>query len=85
LLVIPIKNSILYIEPLYLQAERSKIPELRANCGFYGDTVVMEPTLEGALLKLFTTNGQKPETTVPLPGDTVETIAKQAKTYFDKA
>lgn len=87
LLVVPIKNSILYIEPLYLQAERSKIPELRRIIAVYGDSVVMEPTLEGALLKLFTTNGQKPETTTtaPLPGDTVETIAKQAKTYFDKA
>ncbi|NLG33162.1 MAG: UPF0182 family protein, partial [Syntrophomonadaceae bacterium] len=35
LLVIPMNNSILYIEPLYLQAENSKLPELkRVIAGF---------------------------------------------------
>ncbi len=31
LLVIPIKNSIVYIEPLYIQAEQSPMPQLRAR------------------------------------------------------
>ena len=31
LLVIPIENSILYVEPVYLQAETSELPELKES------------------------------------------------------
>lgn len=53
LLVIPIGESILYIEPLYLQAEKSKIPELRQVIAVLGDKIVMEKTAEEALEKIF--------------------------------
>ncbi len=92
LIVIPIKNSMLYVEPIYLQAEQSQIPELRRVIVVYGDTVVMEPTLQAALVKVFGQNGQtiKPDPGAdPTPGsvveDTLEDIARQAKSYFDKA
>jgi len=42
LLVIPIKNSLLYVEPLYLTAERSALPELKRVIVAYGQKVVME-------------------------------------------
>jgi len=55
LLVIPIKNALLYVEPIYLQAEQSKMPELRRVVVAHGDKVVMEPTLDLALNRIFGT------------------------------
>jgi len=59
LLVIPIKDSLLYVEPLYLQADTSKMPELRRVIVAHGDKIVMEPTLELSLQQIF--GGQVPE------------------------
>ena len=53
MLVIPIKDSIVYIQPLYLQAEKTAIPELTRVIVVYADRVEMENTLEAALLKVF--------------------------------
>lgn len=53
LLVIPIDNSILYIEPLYLQAEKGQLPELKRVIVSDGDDVVMAEDLGSALEALF--------------------------------
>ncbi|MFH1097413.1 MAG: UPF0182 family protein [Candidatus Desantisbacteria bacterium] len=53
LLVIPIKNSLLYVEPLYLSAEKSKIPELKRVVVVFGNQIVMEETMEKALMRIF--------------------------------
>ena len=53
LLVIPIENSILYVSPLYLRAETGQLPELKRVIPAYGDRVVMDETLAGALAALF--------------------------------
>jgi hypothetical protein len=53
LLVVPINQSLMYFEPLYLQAQQSPIPELTRVIVSYGDQVVMEPTLGDALTKIF--------------------------------
>jgi uncharacterized membrane protein (UPF0182 family) len=53
LLVIPIGDSILYVSPLYLRAEAGQLPELKRVIAAYGDRVVMEETLGGALAGLF--------------------------------
>jgi uncharacterized membrane protein (UPF0182 family) len=53
LLVIPIEESLLYIRPLYLRAQGGKIPELKRVIVAYQGTIVMEPTLEHALARLF--------------------------------
>jgi uncharacterized protein len=60
LLVVPIENSILYVTPLYLRAETGQLPELKRVIAAYGDRVVMEETLAGALAALF-------KETAPLP------------------
>ncbi len=49
LIVLPIEESILYIEPIYLRGELSQLPELRRIIVVYGDRVSMQPTLELAL------------------------------------
>ncbi len=53
LLSIPIRDSLLYIEPLYIQAERVKIPELKRVLMYYGGRVVMGTTVDDALNQLF--------------------------------
>ena len=53
LLVLPIENSLLYVEPLYLQAENGQIPELRRVIVASGERIVMEETLSEALTALF--------------------------------
>ncbi len=49
LLVIPIETSVLYVEPLYLQAEKSEIPELTRIIVVYENRVVIGETLKEAL------------------------------------
>ncbi|MEM9214252.1 MAG: UPF0182 family protein [Cyanobacteria bacterium P01_F01_bin.150] len=53
LLVIPIEKSLLYVEPIYLRAETGELPELKRVIVAYGDEVVMEETLDKALLNIF--------------------------------
>ncbi|MBU4502219.1 MAG: UPF0182 family protein, partial [Nanoarchaeota archaeon] len=53
LLVIPIQDSILYIEPLYIQAETGQLPELKRVLVSDGVSVVMEENLAEALEVLF--------------------------------
>jgi uncharacterized membrane protein (UPF0182 family) len=49
LLVIPIESSLLYVEPLYLQAETSQLPELKRVIVGSGEKVIMADTLTEAL------------------------------------
>jgi uncharacterized protein len=53
LLVIPIEQSLLYVQPLYLQAEGGRIPELKRVVVAYQNQVVMEETLDAGLARLF--------------------------------
>jgi uncharacterized membrane protein (UPF0182 family) len=53
LLVIPVGGSTLYVEPIYLQAVASRLPELRRVVLATGNRLVMEPTLEQALARLY--------------------------------
>ncbi|MFN2217371.1 MAG: UPF0182 family protein [Anaerolineae bacterium] len=52
LLVIPIDRSILYVEPIYLEAEASQLPELRRVIVAYGNHIAMEETLGAALARV---------------------------------
>jgi uncharacterized membrane protein (UPF0182 family) len=53
LLVIPIGRALLYAEPIYLQAERSPMPELRLVVLAVQDRLAYGPTFESALSALF--------------------------------
>lgn len=92
LLVIPLNNSILYIEPLYLQAQNSQMPELKRIIAAYNNKVVMEENLEKALTALFgdqvQTNVNTPATPVidtEIEGNTVAELAELARQYYDQA
>jgi hypothetical protein len=90
LMVIPIEQSILYIEPIYLKAERGQLPELRRVVVASGDLIVMEPTLTESLNAIYTglPTEKPPETTPPsTPGMSAELarLAKLAKEHYLKA
>jgi uncharacterized protein len=53
LIVIPIGRTLLYAEPIYLQAERSPMPELRIVVLATQERLAYGPTFESALAALF--------------------------------
>ena len=53
LIVIPVGRALLYAEPIYLQAERSPMPELRIVVLALQDRLAYGPTFEVALAALF--------------------------------
>ena len=53
LLVIPIEESVLFVQALYLRAEGGRIPEMKRVIVAFQNQVVMEETLEGSLSRLF--------------------------------
>ncbi|BDI19905.1 UPF0182 protein [Nostoc cf. commune SO-36] len=61
LLVIPIEQSLLYVEPIYLEATQNSLPTLVRVVVAYENRIVMAQTLEQALQAIF-----KPEVT-PAP------------------
>ncbi|GAB4276347.1 MAG: UPF0182 family protein [Oscillatoriaceae cyanobacterium] len=62
LLVIPIEKSLLYVEPLYLEAEQNSLPTLARVIVAYENRIVMAGTLSEALNTLF-----QPQLPVPKP------------------
>ena len=64
LLVIPVGRALLYAEPIYLQAERSPMPELRLVVLALQDRLAYGPTFEVAMAALFG-NGQSTLATAP--------------------
>ncbi len=53
LLVLPIEEALIYVQPLYLRAEGGRIPELKRVIVAYENQVVMEETLDQSLAVLF--------------------------------
>jgi hypothetical protein len=96
MLVIPIKESLLYVQPLYLQSETGKIPELKRVIVAHGDDrIAWGETLEQSLAKLF---GNAPAPTPPPSGETLASaapppppaaapsgLAAQALQHYDRA
>ncbi len=90
LLIIPMKTSLLYVEPLYLQAENSQLPELKRVIVGYGNKIVMEPSLDAALTALFgssenTKSTSTTETTAETGEQTVTGLIVSARDLYDKA
>lgn len=81
LLVIPIEESILYVEPIYLQAEQTGLPEFKRVIVAFEDKIVMEENLETALTRIFKLEvGVKPEEEL-----TTQKLIEAAVEYYDKA
>jgi uncharacterized protein len=86
LLVLPIETSLLYIEPVYLEATNVQKPQLKKVIAATGQNVVMDDTLDKALNDLF--GGALPTTpTGPTtqPTGTVAQLIADAKKHYDLA
>jgi uncharacterized membrane protein (UPF0182 family) len=51
--VIPIENSVMYVEPIYLKASEGSLPEVKRIVLYYGDRIAYEATLAEALDSMF--------------------------------
>ncbi|MFZ3209818.1 MAG: UPF0182 family protein [Geobacteraceae bacterium] len=88
LLVIPIEKSLLYVQPLFLAADKAGLPELKRVIVAFGDQVVMEENLELALQRLF--GGKKAAAAVAgaVTADSKASparLAKEAMSIYEKA
>ena len=68
LLVIPIDDALLYVEPLYLRAEKRELPELKRLIASAGDRVVMAQTVDSLFAALFSQEGKQPQIAAPTGG-----------------
>lgn len=72
LLVIPIEQSLLYVEPLYLVAEQNQLPTLVRVIVAYENQIAMAETLNGALDAIFGASPAATEPTILRSTDAVE-------------
>jgi uncharacterized membrane protein (UPF0182 family) len=82
LLVVPIEKSLLYIEPIYLRAEKGQLPELKRVIVAYDKEVVMTPSLEESLAAIFgdkSTQKQAPTT------EAISNLRESAWNIYQKA
>jgi uncharacterized protein len=95
LLVIPCGRALLYAEPIYLQADRSPMPELRLVVLALQDKLAYAPTFEAALASLFGSEASSLSATEPTraapeaggspqpqPASDLKTLAAQASRDF---
>jgi uncharacterized membrane protein (UPF0182 family) len=100
LMVIPIEESLIYVRPLYLRGSGGRIPVLARVIVAYQNQIVMEPTLDTALARMFggtappgrrepavaeTTPVAAPDEAPPPPGGALAALATEARTHYDRA
>ena len=94
LFVIPIGTSLMYVEPVYLEASNQAIPEVKRVIVAYQDKIAYESTLSEALVSLFGTgyddgNGGSSSSTETgnsgSSGDTQASLIKKAQEAYDQA
>lgn len=90
--ILPIKSSLLYVEPVYLRASGvNSIPEMKRVIVGYGNKLVMAEDINSALTQIFTVapNVQSPEVVAPIVSSTGGTASsakiKEANDLYQKA
>jgi uncharacterized membrane protein (UPF0182 family) len=78
MLVIPIEESVVFVQPLYLRAEETPIPQLTRVIVAFGDRVAMEPDLPSALIEVFGIDEDAEEVEVEAGVETDEEAAVEA-------
>ena len=94
LTVLPIDESILYIQPLFVEAEDGGIPELKFTALVHGEEVAFEETFDEALASLFDLEAPTEEPTEepgeepgeePAPSGRLEEIVAEASEVYAEA
>jgi uncharacterized membrane protein (UPF0182 family) len=81
-LAIPIGDTLLYVEPIYLQAETAAYPELRLVALMHGDALSYAETFEAALEGLFEGRAPTRAEAAPATGSASE-LAERANEAFE--
>jgi uncharacterized membrane protein (UPF0182 family) len=96
LMVIPLKESLIYVQPLYRRAVTGKIPELRRVIVAAENCIAMEPTLDASLARVFrdaapigSPTSRETPTGTPETGENQATAESQrsnaqAKPHYDR-
>jgi uncharacterized protein len=85
-LVIPIDDTLLYVEPIYLQANTAAYPELRVVAVMHNDNLSYANTFSEAIEGLFTNGGQRAEkvkSSLGMVDATLKERIGQAQNAFD--
>ncbi len=87
LLVIPIENSLIYVQPIYLEATGGGLPELKRVIVAYGNAIAMEENLEESLNKIFSGRMEKMvEGAAPRSSPQgIKNMIRQASEHFNRA
>jgi uncharacterized membrane protein (UPF0182 family) len=92
LLAIPIEKSILYVQSLYLAAEKGQLPELKRVIVAFGNAIAMEENLEQALQRIFGGEMMRekelsaaPAAAAAVKEQTDRQLAMEALTHYRKA
>ncbi len=85
MLTIPIEESIVFIEPLYLKAETSEMPELKQVIVAFADKIVMEKDLPTALEKVFYKGSFVETRKEGQPDLTIKELSNRAYTHYSRA
>jgi len=80
-LAIPLDHTLLYVEPIYLQAETAAYPELRLVAVMHGDKLSYAETFDAALNGLFGP-GQPAATTVVAGTESLRQLGTEANAAF---
>ncbi len=87
--VVPIEESLLYVEPIYLKSDtESNFPEMKMVVVYYGEKIIMESTLEKAIEKIFgiyTEEEQPVEEEYEYDDTNINDLIKQATQFFNEA
>ncbi len=87
LLVVPIEDSVIYLQPIYLEEEGGAFPEFRRVAVVFSDRVEWADTLTGALELVFgVSSGEEPTDPEPPTGEvTIEQLIADAAAAFANA
>jgi hypothetical protein len=89
LLVIPVEKSLLYIQPMYLLAEQSQIPQLKKIVVATSTAIVMDDSLGAALVRVFGTSPALGTTSPTQPttptSTTLDDLIKKANDHYNRA
>ena len=84
LFVVPINQSILYYQPIYLQGEQNPLPEFKFVVVVFQDRIIMEESLSEALGSIFG-EGFTSNTTEDTEGESALELLEKATRAFEKA
>jgi uncharacterized membrane protein (UPF0182 family) len=84
LLVIPINNSVLYVEPVYLRGESAKIPELRLVIAVQDEELATGSDLYEAIENLFKERPVVKPEQPPMEEQTAEEKLETLKEYYSQ-